>query len=277
MMDSAQLKQQVTMAATSLAQRIGQSFEVSVVLGSGLSSFVEKLQDVLMVPYAEIPGFPTSTVKGHESRVVAGTIGQHRVLCFSGRFHYYEGYDAATVTIPVRVAHALGARSVLLTNAAGGISDTLHLGDLMVIEDHLNLFAADSPLRGLSDQLFGTKFVNMYEAYTPSLTNALKAAGKLHSLPMASGVYAGLSGPQFETRAEIRMLHLLGADAVGMSTIPEVIVANQLGMRVGAVSVITDLATTTTTELSHEQVLATAMRADGYLADLLAAVIEGGR
>jgi purine-nucleoside phosphorylase len=277
MMDSAQLKQQVTMAATSLAQRIGQSFEVSVVLGSGLSSFVEKLQDVLMVPYAEIPGFPTSTVKGHESRVVAGTIGQHRVLCFSGRFHYYEGYDAATVTIPVRVAHALGARSVLLTNAAGGISDTLHLGDLMVIEDHLNLFAADSPLRGLSDQLFGTKFVNMYEAYTPSLTNALKAAGKLHSLPMASGVYAGLSGPQFETRAEIRMLHLLGADAVGMSTIPEVIVANQLGMRVGAVSVITDLATTTTTELSHEQVLATAMRADGYLADLLAAVIEDGR
>lgn len=276
-MDSAQLKQQVTMAATSLAQRIGQSFEVSVVLGSGLSSFVEKLQDVLMVPYAEIPGFPTSTVKGHESRVVAGTIGQHRVLCFSGRFHYYEGYDAATVTIPVRVAHALGARSVLLTNAAGGISDTLHLGDLMVIEDHLNLFAADSPLRGLSDQLFGTKFVNMYEAYTPSLTNALKAAGKLHSLPMASGVYAGLSGPQFETRAEIRMLHLLGADAVGMSTIPEVIVANQLGMRVGAVSVITDLATTTTTELSHEQVLATAMRADGYLADLLAAVIEDGR
>jgi purine-nucleoside phosphorylase len=216
-------------------------------------------------------------VKGHESRVVAGTIGQHRVLCFSGRFHYYEGYDAATVTIPVRVAHALGARSVLLTNAAGGISDTLHLGDLMVIEDHLNLFAADSPLRGLSDQLFGTKFVNMYEAYTPSLTNALKAAGKLHSLPMASGVYAGLSGPQFETRAEIRMLHLLGADAVGMSTIPEVIVANQLGMRVGAVSVITDLATTTTTELSHEQVLATAMRADGYLADLLAAVIEDGR
>jgi len=277
MMDSAQLKQQVTMAATSLAQRIGQSFEVSVVLGSGLSSFVEKLQDVLMVPYAEIPGFPTSTVKGHESRVVAGTIGQHKVLCFSGRFHYYEGYDAATVTIPVRVAHALGARSVLLTNAAGGISDTLHLGDLMVIEDHLNLFAADSPLRGLSDQLFGTKFVNMYEAYTPSLTNALKAAGKLHSLPMASGVYAGLSGPQFETRAEIRMLHLLGADAVGMSTIPEVIVANQLGMRVGAVSVITDLATTTTTELSHEQVLATAMRADGYLADLLAAVIEDGR
>jgi purine-nucleoside phosphorylase len=276
-MDSAQLKQQVTMAATSLAQRIGQSFEVSVVLGSGLSSFVEKLQDVLMVPYAEIPGFPTSTVKGHESRVVAGTIGQHKVLCFSGRFHYYEGYDAATVTIPVRVAHALGARSVLLTNAAGGISDTLHLGDLMVIEDHLNLFAADSPLRGLSDQLFGTKFVNMYEAYTPSLTNALKAAGKLHSLPMASGVYAGLSGPQFETRAEIRMLHLLGADAVGMSTIPEVIVANQLGMRVGAVSVITDLATTTTTELSHEQVLATAMRADGYLADLLAAVIEDGR
>lgn len=264
------------MAATSLAQRIGQSFEVSVVLGSGLSSFVEQLRDVVMVPYAEIPGFPTSTVKGHESRVVAGSIGRHRVLCFSGRFHYYEGYDTATVTIPVRVAHALDARTILLTNAAGGISDFLHLGDLMVIEDHLNLLAADSPLRGLSDQLFGTKFVNMYEAYTPSLTKALKAAGEQRSLPMASGVYAALSGPQFETRAEIRMLRLLGADAVGMSTVPEVIVANQLGMRLGAVSVITDLATTTTTELSHEQVLATAMQADGHLAELLATVIEDG-
>lgn len=275
-MDSAQLKQQVTMAATSLAGRIGQSFEVAVVLGSGLSSFVEQLHDTVIVPYNEIPGFPVSTVKGHQSRVVVGTIGDHRVLCFSGRFHYYEGYDTATVSIPVRVAHALGVRSVLLTNAAGGISNVLRLGDLMVIVDHLNLFAADSPLRGLSDELFGTKFVNMYTAYTPALATKLKEVGERLGLPMATGVYAGLSGPQFETRAEIHMLRLLGADAVGMSTIPEVIVANQLGIRTGAVSVITDLATETTTELSHEQVLASATRADGYLARLLAGAIEEG-
>jgi len=275
-MDSAQLKQQVTMAATSLAGRIGQSYEVAVVLGSGLSSFVEQLHDTVVVPYDEIPGFPVSTVKGHQSRVVAGTIGRHRVLCYSGRFHYYEGYDAATVSIPVRVAEALGARSVLLTNAAGGISDALQLGDLMVIEDHLNLFAADSPLRGLSDELYGTKFVNMYTAYAPALIRKLKEVGERLGLPMACGVYAGLAGPQFETRAEIHMLRMLGADAVGMSTIPEVIVANQLGIGVGAVSVITDLATETTTELSHEQVLATAARADAHLARLLAGVVEDG-
>lgn len=275
-MDSVQLKQHVTMAATSLAGRIGQSFEVAVVLGSGLSSFVEQLEDAQSVPYSEIPGFPTSTVKGHESRLVAGTIKRHRVLCFSGRFHYYEGYDTATVTIPIRTAEALGVRTVLLTNAAGGISDALHLGDLMVIQDHVNLFAADSPLRGLSDELFGTKFVNMYRAYAPELTRKLEAVGQRLGLPTASGIYAGVSGPQFETRAEIRMLRMMGADAVGMSTIPEVIVANQLGLRVGAVSVITDLATETTTELSHEQVLATATRADGHLAALLSGVIGDG-
>jgi purine-nucleoside phosphorylase len=145
----------------------------------------------------------------------------------------------------------------------------------MVIEDHLNLLTADSPLRGLSDEVFGSKFVNMYSAYDPTVTRALKSVGEHRSLPIASGVYAALSGPQFETRAEIRMLRILGADAVGMSTIPEVIVANQAGMRVGGVSVITDLATDTVTELSHDQVLATAHRADEHLAELLAGVIEG--
>lgn len=274
-MDSAQLRQQVTIAVESLIRRIGQSYEFTVVLGSGLSSFVDRMEARTVVPYVEIPGFPASTVKGHASELVAGSISGHRVLCFAGRFHYYEGYDAATVTIPVRVAQALGVRTALFTNAAGGIADRLKLGDLMVIEDHLNLLTADSPLRGLADEVFGSKFVNMYTAYDPTVTRALKSVGERCSLPIASGVYAALSGPQFETRAEIRMLRILGADAVGMSTIPEVIVANQAGMRVGAVSVITDLATDTVTELSHDQVLATARRADEHLAELLTGVIEG--
>jgi purine-nucleoside phosphorylase len=274
-MDSAQLRQQVTIAVESLIRRIGQSYEVTVILGSGLSSFVDRMEVRTVVPYAEIPGFPVSTVKGHASELVAGSISGHKVLCFAGRFHYYEGYDAATVTIPVRVAQALGARTALFTNAAGGISDRLRLGDLMIIEDHLNLLTADSPLRGLADEVFGSKFVNMYTAYDRRVTQALKSVGERRSLPMASGVYAALSGPQFETPAEIRMLRILGADAVGMSTVPEVIVANQAGMHVGGVSVITDLASDTATELSHDQVLATAESADEHLAELLAGVIGG--
>jgi len=246
-----------------------------VVLGSGLSSFVDRIDKRTVVHYAEIPGFPVSTVKGHAGEIVAGSIGGHRVLCFAGRFHYYEGYDTATVTIPVRVARALGVHTALFTNAAGGIADRLRLGDLMVIEDHLNLLTADSPLRGLPDEVFGSRFVNMYGAYDPTVRQALKSVGTRRSLPMASGIYAALSGPQFETRAEIRMLRILGADAVGMSTVPEVIVAKQAGMRVGGVSVITDLATDTATELSHDQVLATARRADEHLAELLSGVIEG--
>jgi purine-nucleoside phosphorylase len=274
-MDSAQLRQQVTIAVESLIRRIGQSYEVTVILGSGLSSFVDLMEVRTVVPYVEIPGFPVSTVKGHASKLVAGSISGHKVLCFAGRFHYYEGYDAATVTIPVRVAQALGAHTALFTNAAGGISDRLRLGDLMVIEDHLNLLTADSPLRGLADEVFGSKFVNMYTAYDRRVTQALKSVGERRSLPMASGVYAALSGPQFETPAEIRMLRILGADAVGMSTVPEVIVANQAGMRVGGVSVITDLANDMVTELSHDQVLATAESADEHLAELLAGVIGG--
>lgn len=273
-MDSNKLKQQVALAVDALTPTLGQSYEYVVVLGSGLFSFVERMDAQISLPYSEIPGLPISTVKGHASRLVAGTIGRHRVLCFAGRFHYYEGYDTAVVTIPVRIAKALGVHTALFTNAAGGIADRLHLGDLMVIEDHLNMLTADSPLRGLSDDLFGSKFVNMYQAYDPALIDLLKTVGRSRSLPIASGVYAALSGPQFETRAEIRMLRTMGADAVGMSTIPEVIVANQIGMRTGAVSVITDLATETTTVLSHEQVLATARRADGCLADLLTGVIE---
>jgi purine-nucleoside phosphorylase len=273
-MDSAQLKQQVTLAVDALAPTLGQPYEYVVVLGTGLFSFVDRMDVQTSVPYSEVPGLPVSTVKGHASKLVAGSIGRHRVLCFAGRFHYYEGYDTVAVTVPVRIAKALGVHTALFTNAAGGIADRLHLGDLMVIEDHLNMLTADSPLRGLSDDLFGSKFVNMYQAYDPELIGLLKSVGESRSLPMASGVYAALSGPQFETRAEIRMLRTLGADAVGMSTIPEVIVANQVGIRVAAISVITDLASETATVLSHEQVLATARRADGCLADLLVGAIE---
>lgn len=273
-MKGAALQQQIASISHAVADRLGSSYEVMVVLGSGLLSFTEKIESRTAIRYADIPGFPVSTVKGHAGEVVSGTIAGRRVLCFAGRFHYYEGYDMTTVTIPVRIAGMLGVRTALLTNAAGGISEALHIGDLMVIEDHLDLLAADSPLRGLPDGTFGSKFVNMYTAYDPGLATLLKTTGRKQSLPVSSGVYAALAGPQYETRAEIRMLRILGADAVGMSTVPEVIVANQMGMRVGAVSVITDLATETTTELSHAEVVAAAQRADGNLAELLAGAIK---
>lgn len=273
-MDSNHLKHQVKLAADELAGKLGETYDIAVVLGSGLVNFVNKMSSERVIPYAEIPGFPVSTVQGHASKLIVGTVGHHRVLCFAGRFHSYEGYDAAEITVPVRVARALGAQTALFTNAAGGIADNLHLGDLMIIEDHLNLLTSDSPLRGLSDELFGSKFVNMYSAYDAALVCLMNSVGKARSLPIASGVYAALSGPQFETKAEIRMLKAIGADAVGMSTVPEVIVANQEGMRVGGVSVITDLATETATALSHQQVLATAQKADGFLAELLTGVIE---
>ena len=275
-MDALQLQQEVHLATDSLVKRMGSDFGTMVVLGSGLSSFVSRIQDAVAIPYSEIPGFPRSTVKGHLGELVGGTIGKQRVLCLAGRFHYYEGYDTAALTIPVRVGRALGVRTALFTNAAGGVRDDLRLGDLMIIRDQLNLMQADSPLRGLPDDEFGSRFVNMYNAYDRDMAEALTLVGTEHHLPVTSGVYAAMSGPQFETRAEIRMLRVLGADAVGMSTVPEVIVANHLGMRVGGISVITDLATETTSELSHEQVLDTAGKADGQLAELLAAFIDGG-
>ncbi|MEN6550532.1 MAG: purine-nucleoside phosphorylase [Candidatus Cryosericum sp.] len=275
-MDALQLQQEVRLATDSLVKRMGSDFGTMVVLGSGLSSFVSRIQDAVTIPYSAIPGFPRSTVKGHLGELVGGTIGKQRVLCLAGRFHYYEGYDTAALTIPVRVGRALGVRTALFTNAAGGVRDDLRLGDLMIIRDQLNLMQADSPLRGLPDDEFGSRFVNMYNAYDRDMAEALTLVGTEHHLPMTLGVYAAMSGPQFETRAEIRMLRVLGADAVGMSTVPEVIVANHLGMRVGGISVITDLATETTSELSHEQVLDTAGKADGQLAELLAAFIDGG-
>lgn len=274
MMDSEVLRGRVGSVAETISRSLGTSYDVMVVLGSGLFNFVEKLQNRKELRYADIPQLPVSTVKGHAGKIVAGEIAGCHVLCFAGRFHYYEGYDMASITIPVRAAKALGVRTAFLTNAAGGLSNTLHIGDLMVIKDHLNLLAADSPLRGLADDIFGSKFVDMYNAYDPELAALLERIGKQQSLPVTSGVYAAMAGPQYETRAEIRMLQRLGADAVGMSTVPEVIVANQLGIHVGAISVITDLATDTTADVSHQQVVVAAQHADGHLAELLEAAIK---
>lgn len=231
----------------------------AIVLGSGLGGLADRIEDAVRIPFAKIPGFPEATVAGHEGAVIVGRIGACEVVALSGRFHMYEGHPAALAGFPVRVFHALGVRELFVSNAAGGISSKFKAGDLMVITDHINLMAAN-PLIG-PVQTGETRFPDMTDAYDPALRAGLHAAAGKKGFELREGVYAGLLGPSYETRAEIQMLKGLGADAVGMSTVPEVIVARALGMRVAGVSCITNLAAGVTKEpVNHQEVLDTAAR-----------------
>lgn len=209
-----------------------------IVLGTGLNELATQIQDPIIVPYDEIPHFPRSTVAFHKGRLISGTLEGVPVLALQGRFHYYEGYSLQQITWPVRVLHGLGVQKLLLSNAAGGMNLEYKKGDLILIEDHLNLLP-DNPLRGLGDE-WGNRFVDMSQPYHPQLQEALAAALRAQGLPVKRGVYVAVMGPSLETRAEYRWLRNTGADMVGMSTVPEVIVANQLGMACAALSVITD-------------------------------------
>ncbi|MDQ6718520.1 MAG: purine-nucleoside phosphorylase [Gemmatimonadota bacterium] len=231
----------------------------AIILGSGLGGLAGKIQNAVRIPFATIPGFPEVTVIGHEGAVIAGTLGGCEVVALSGRFHMYEGHPPALAGFPVRVLHALGARELFVSNAAGGISPTLAAGDLMVIGDQINLMFTN-PLTGPA-QRGETRFPDMTDAYDKQLRGSLHAAAKKLGFGLKEGVYAGLRGPSYETRAEIKMLRTLSADAVGMSTVPEVIVARALGMRVAGVSCITNLAAgISPTPLSHDEVIETSAR-----------------
>jgi purine-nucleoside phosphorylase len=231
----------------------------AIILGSGLGGLGAKIENAVRIPFAKIPGFPEVTVVGHEGSVIVGTLGDCEVVALSGRFHVYEGHPPALAGFPVRVLHAFGARELFVSNAAGGISTSLAAGDLMVITDHLNLTAMN-PLIGPA-QKGETRFTDMTNAYDPALRAGLHAAAGKLGFALKEGIYAGLQGPSYETRAEIRMLQKLGADAVGMSTVPEVIVARALGMRVAGVSCITNMAAgISKTPISHEDVIETSMR-----------------
>ncbi len=247
-------------AASRVRQVFPEPARVAVILGSGLGAFGDTLDDVHYLDYSEIPYFPRPTVPGHAGRLAGGTIDGVRVLCLQGRFHAYEGYDIADVVFPVRVLSRLGVRVLVLTNAAGGISPKLVPGDLMVIDDHLNLTGVN-PLRGRNDDRFGPRFPDMSEAYPVRYRQQLFTAAP-ENMNLKSGVYAALSGPSYETPAEIRMLCALGADAVGMSTVPEAIVANHMGMGVCGISCICNMAAGVIpgTRLTHEEVVGTAAR-----------------
>jgi purine-nucleoside phosphorylase len=227
-----------------------------IILGSGLGGLVRGIKDAVALRFGEIPGFPEATVAGHEGAVILGNLRGQAVVALSGRFHMYEGHPAALAAFPVRVFSALGVRDLLVSNAAGGISTKLAAGDLMLISDHLNLMGAN-PLIGTAQE-GDIRFPDMIDAYDPGLRRTLRAAAEKLEIPLREGVYAGLLGPSYETPSEVRMLRLLGADAVGMSTVPEVIMARALGIRVVGVSCITNAAAGVTgAALSHAEVLET--------------------
>ncbi len=248
----------VVQKRTALAPRVG------LVLGSGLGAFGDTLTDLVKIPYAEIPHMPRSTVVGHAGTLCLGAIGGVPVACLQGRAHLYEGHSADTATFAVRLLAHLGARAVLLTNAAGGIGPDLAPGDFMLITDHLNLMGKN-PLVGPNDERVGKRFPDLTEAYDRGVREAAREAARALTLPLHEGVYAALLGPTYETPAEIRMLRTLGANAVGMSTVPEVIAMRHQGVRVGAISCITNLAAgVSRTPLDHQEVeeIARARRAD---------------
>lgn len=225
-------------AAAYLAGRIQGEPQIAIILGSGLGSLADQIEDPIVVPYAEIPHFVRSTVAGHKGNFISGRLGGKRVLAMQGRFHYYEGYTMQQVTFPVRVMKLLGVQYLLVSNAAGGINPALKLGDLMIIRDHINMLP--NPLIGPNNADFGTRFPDMTRAYDREWILLMEEIAAHLAIPVKKGVYVGLTGPSFETPAEYAFYGKVGGDAIGMSTVPEVIVARHAGMRVFGMSVITN-------------------------------------
>ena len=243
--------------------------EVAIVLGSGLGVLKEDIQNKIVIPYEEIPDFPVSTVEGHAGELIIGELSGKTVIAMNGRFHYYEGYDIKQTVFPIRVFTLLGVKNIILTNAAGGINTDIKEGSFMVINDHLSFFA-ESVLRGKNEDEFGVRFPDMSEVYDKEEVKKMKEIIKKYTENALEGVYAYMKGPAYETPAEIRALRILGADAVGMSTVPEAIVARHSGMKVVAVSCITNMAAgVTNKKLSHEEVKATADRVKGEFKEII--------
>lgn len=249
--------------------------EFGVVLGSGLGAFAEKVQNAVTIPFSELPDFPVSTVPGHAGRFVLGKIGQTPVAVLQGRVHYYEGYPMEDVLLPTRVLGGLGAKKLLLTNAAGGIGEGLAAGDLMLITDHIASFMP-SPLRGKNEDALGPRFPDMSAVYSPALRERMERAAQELQIPLKRGVYLQTPGPSYETPAEIRLYRALGADAVGMSTAVEAVAARHMGIEVCGVSCITNLAAgLSKAPLSHAEVQAAANEAGGRFRRLLWKFLAG--
>lgn len=236
-----------------------EEIEVGLILGSGLGELGDEVENPIVIPYETIPNFPVSTVKGHAGCLVYGDLSGKKVLAMQGRFHYYEGYSMKTITYPVLVMKALGAHSIIVTNACGGVNENFKPGDLMIIKDHIN-YMGDNPLIGKNNEDMGPRFPDMTNSYTPKYRELAKDVAKELGLPIHEGVYMAYTGPIYETPAEIRMSRILGADTVGMSTVPEVIAATHAGLNVLGISCITNLAAGMQESLNHEEVVETTIR-----------------
>lgn len=243
--------------------------EFGIILGSGLGTFTQDIEIEFTIPYSEIPNFPVSTVQGHKGALVFGKIGNKSVVAMQGRFHFYEGYDMKTVTFPVRVMKYLGVQKLIVSNASGGVNPTYKVGDVVVIKDHINLFP-DHPLRGTNDERFGPRFVNMSEPYSRTMIQKAKETAQKFNIELKDGIYLGLQGPTFETLAEYKMVKILGADCVGMSTVPEVIVARHMEVDCLGISVITDMGDEENIhEVNHQEVLEAARKAEPNVRKLI--------
>jgi purine-nucleoside phosphorylase len=247
--------------------------EYGVILGSGLGSFTDDIQIEFTLPYGEIPNFPVSTVQGHKGALVFGTIGNKKVVAMQGRFHYYEGYSMQEVTFPVRVLKYLGVEKLIVSNASGGVNPIYKVGDIVIIKDHINMMP-EHPLRGKNEDRFGPRFVNMSEPYSKKMIFKAKELALKLNIEVKEGIYLGLQGPTFETLSEYRMVKNLGADCVGMSTVPEVIVARHMDMECFGLSVITDMCDEDNIEtVSHDEVLEAAKKAEPKVRSLIKELI----
>ncbi len=245
-----------------------------IILGTGLGNLVEKITIDISIPYKDIPNFPVSTVAGHSGELIFGSIGTKKVVAMRGRFHYYEGWSIEQTVFPVRVMKYLGVENLIVSNASGGVNPTFKVGDIMIITDHIN-FMPEHPLRGRNEDRFGSRFVDMHEAYSKKMILRMEKIAKKLGIPVRKGIYLALQGPTFETPAEYKMVKILGADAVGMSTVPEVIVAKHMGMTCFGISVITDLGIEgIVEEVSHEEVQKVAKVAEKIVGRLVEEFIK---
>jgi purine-nucleoside phosphorylase len=271
---SATLYDRIQVASEAVRRRSDLEPEVGLILGTGLGGLAREIAVEAEVPYAEIPGFPLSTVESHAGRLLLGLLAGRPVVAMQGRFHRYEGYDLQQVTFPVRVMHALGARTLIVSNACGGMNPLWAPGDLVLLSDHINLLG-DNPLVGPNDERLGPRFPDMSAPYDPELRVLARAAALELGIALREGVYAAVPGPNLETRAEYRMLRSIGADVVGMSTVPEVIVANHQGMRTVGISIITDQCLPDALEPADiGRIIETAGRAEPALTRLVTSITE---
>ncbi|KEZ50814.1 purine-nucleoside phosphorylase [Metabacillus indicus] len=266
--------QEIKQSAEFMKEKVKNLPEIGLILGSGLGVLADEIENPVKIPYEDIPNFPVSTVEGHAGQLVFGTLKGANVAAMQGRFHFYEGYDMKKVTFPVRVLKEMGVKTIIVTNAAGGVNESFEPGDLMIISDHINNMGT-SPLIGPNDSDLGVRFPDMSQAYSRDLRTLAKNAASELGIKVQEGVYVGNTGPAYETPAEVRLARVLGGDAVGMSTVPEVIVANHAGMKVLGISCISNMAAGILDQpLSHDEVMETTEMVKTNFLNLVKKIVE---